>query len=364
MNDFDYVIVGSGLTGSTIARELADAGKKVIVLERRGQVGGNVHDYRHASGIVIHQYGPHYFRTNDDDLWSFVNRFSEFYPYRPVLKSFVDGTYENWPIVSSYIKKTVGENWKPSFSGTPRNFEEAALALMPRVIYEKFVKGYTEKQWGTLATSLNASLIKRFDVRMDDEVALMRHRHQGIPVLGYTKFVDSMLSKIPVVINFDYLENRSTFNARVKVVYTGQIDAFFNYQLGRLKYRGQKRETEFIDDIDWLQPVGQVNNPDPLMGSHIRSIEWKHLMPTGVATNIKGTVVTREIPFTPEDQDCCEYPFPDSENDQLYKAYRDLAQATPNLTICGRLGDYKYYDMDQAIARARMIARRELAGLQ
>lgn len=364
VTDFDYVIVGSGLTGATIARELVDAGKRVVVLEKRGEVGGNIHDYKHFSGVVVHQYGPHYFRTNDDDLWSFVNRFGDFYSYRPVLKSLVDGRYENWPILSSYIKKTIGEDWKPNFVGAPGNFEEAALALMPKAIYEKFVKGYTEKQWGVEATSLNASLIKRFDVRLDNEATLMRHRHQGIPVLGYTKLIQTMLSGIPVVINFDYLKERNVFSARFKVVYTGQIDAYFSYQFGKLKYRGQNRETNFFPDSDWVQPVGQVNNPDPHLGPHIRSIEWKHIMMPTLAERIRGTVVTKEVPVTPTDSDNCEYPFPDRENDNLYSSYRELADNTPKLLVCGRLGEYKYYDMDQAIARARLMARRELSGMK
>ena len=168
--EFDFIIVGSGLTGSTIARLLNDYGFKVLILERRDHIGGNVYDYLHPSGVRIHKYGPHYFRTSSNKIWSFVNRFAEFYKYEAVLKSFVDEKYENWPVAESYIREKIGLNWKPEFKGTPKNFEEASLAIMPRLIYEKFVKGYTEKQWGVPAKTLSANLVKRFDIREDDDL--------------------------------------------------------------------------------------------------------------------------------------------------------------------------------------------------
>ena len=149
----DYLIIGSGLTGATIARVLSDAGREAVVLERRSHAGGNVHDHSHPSGIRIHTYGPHYFRTASEPLWDFVNRFASFYPYEASLKTWVDGHYENWPIASSYIRRTVGEDWMPEHSGAAADFEEASLSLMPRLIYEKFVKSYSEKQWGVPASS-------------------------------------------------------------------------------------------------------------------------------------------------------------------------------------------------------------------
>ena len=151
MNE-DYLIVGSGLTGAVISRILTDAGKRVLVLDRRSHLGGNVHDHFHPSGIRIHTYGPHYFRTNDDELWQFVNRFATFYKYEAALKSWVDGKYENWPIAASYIRRVIGEKWEPEFKGQAANFEEASLGMMPRLVYEKFVKGYNEKQWGVPAS--------------------------------------------------------------------------------------------------------------------------------------------------------------------------------------------------------------------
>ncbi|MEN6543990.1 FAD-dependent oxidoreductase [Parvibaculum sp.] len=354
----DYVVVGAGLTGAVIARALRDAGRSVVVLDRRAHVAGNVHDHVHPSGISIHTYGPHYFRTNDDDLWKFVNRFATFYKYEPAIKSLVDGRHENWPIAGSYINRTVGKDWRPEFIGTPANFEEAALSLMPQLVYEKFVKGYTEKQWGVPATALSAGLVKRFDVREDDEPRLMRHVHQGIPVEGYTRMVEAMLEGIPVHLKTDYLQQRDAFKPRIGLVYTGSIDEFFDFDMGRLAYRGQRRVHEYFPESEAIQPCGQVNNPDPSEGAHIRTLEWKHMMEPDVAGNIRGTVLTREIPFTPDNPADYEYPFPDQANSDLYARYRARAAALTDVLICGRLGEYRYYDMDQAIARARLLARR------
>lgn len=357
---FNYVVVGSGLTGAVIARELHDHGESVIVLDRRTHLGGNVHDYVHSSGINVHTYGPHYFRTNDDDLWGFVNRFSEFYKYEPQLKSFVDGRYENWPIAGSYINEKIGAQWVPDFQGKPINFEEASLSIMPRLVYEKFVKGYSEKQWGVPATQLSASLAKRFDVRLDDEPRLMRHKYQGIPKLGYSNFMTQILKGIPVVLNFDYLKNKQVFVPNKKLIFTGPIDEFYNFDMGKLKYRGQKRVSRYISDVSYAQPCGQINNPSSSNGSHIRTLEWKHMMPAEFASKIQGTLLTDEITFTPEDPNEYEYPFPDDENAKLYSIYRGRADADEKLLICGRLGEYRYFDMDQAIARARYLTRKFL----
>lgn len=356
----DFLIVGSGLTGAVIARQLVDAGREVLVVERRSHLGGNVHDYYHPSGIRIHTYGPHYFRTNDEELWAFVNRFARFYKYEATLKSWVDGCYENWPIAGSYIRRAVGEKWASEFVGHPTNFEEASLAMMPRLVYDKFVKGYTEKQWGVPARTLSAGLAKRFDVREDDEPRLMRHKYQGIPENGYADLMARMLEGIPIILNCDYLKHRRLFQARQVVVFTGPIDEYFNFDLGKLKYRGQLREHEYLPEVDFVQPCGQVNNPDAANGPHIRTLEWKHMLPHCFAERIRGTVITRETTITPTDPNNYEYPFPDEANKRLYHAYKERARALPNLLICGRLGEYCYYDMDQAIARALLLAKRIL----
>jgi UDP-galactopyranose mutase len=356
----DYIIVGSGLTGGTIARMLMDAGRDVVVLERRAHLGGNVHDHKHPSGVRIHTYGPHYFRTGSDEIWDFVNRFAEFYKFEAVVKSYVDGQIENWPIAGSYIARVIGKDWKPSFTGKAANFEEASLSMMPELVYRKFVKGYSEKQWGVKASDLSSDLAKRFDVREDDEPRLMRHKYQGIPREGYAEFTKNILTGIPVVLGFDYLKHKELITAKKLLIFTGPIDEFFGYDLGRLRYRGQRREHSYIPDRDLVQPCGQVNNPDPENGPYIRTLEWKHMMPPEEISHIKGTVLTREYTYSPEDPNHQEYPFPDEENQQLYKRYRARAEATPGVMVCGRLGEYRYYDMDQAIGRAMMLARQLL----
>jgi UDP-galactopyranose mutase len=365
----DYLIVGSGLTGSVIARALADAGRDVLMVERRDHVGGNVHDHKHASGIRIHTYGPHYFRTNSDRIWDFVTRFAKFYKYEASLKTLVDGQYENWPIAASYIAKHVGKDWKPEFTGTPTNFEEAALSLMPRKVYEKFIKEYNEKQWGVPAHTLSADLCKRFDVRADDEPRLKPDcKHQGIPLLGYAHLTQKMVAGIPVKLGFDYLKRRDEVKADKLTVFTGPIDAYFGYELGKLKYRGQKREHRYEESAPggFAQPCGQVNTPMHDQGPAIRTLEWKHMMPppevSPDAHAITGTVLTTETPYTPTEIGGYEYPFPDAPNAELYQRYRAKADNLPGVLICGRLGEYRYFDMDQAIGRAMLLAERILRG--
>lgn len=360
MKTTQFLIVGSGLTGATIARQLSDEGFSVLVVDRRAHWGGNVHDHTHESGILVHTYGPHYFRTSSERIWGFVNRFSKFYSYEATLKTLVDGKLESWPIQKQYIESTVGSNWTPSFSGTPQNFEEASLSMMPRIIYDKFVREYTEKQWGVDPRGLAVSLAKRFDVRTDGDERLMRHKYQGIPELGYTGFIQRMLEGIPVILNFDYLKNRSLLSATIKTIYTGPIDEFFNFEYGKLQYRGQKRESLFISGIGYKQPCGQINNPNYDGGRHIRTLEWKHMMKRPYGDAISGTLLTTETPYSPENPDAYEYPFPDQSNMSLFAKYEERAKSTPDILICGRLGDYRYYDMDQAIARAMVLGERLL----
>jgi UDP-galactopyranose mutase len=356
----DHVIVGSGLTGAVIARLLTDAGRSVVVVDRRNHRGGNVHDHMHASGILIHAYGPHYFRTNCDDIWSFVTRFSPFDPYEVCIKSLVDAQHENWPIAASYIRRAVGVGWRPDFQGTPSNSEEASLAVMPRLVYEKFVKGCSEKQWGVPARELSAELARRFDVREDDEPRLCRHRYQGIPALGYAGLMRNMLDGIPVVLDCDYLQHRGALPFRRSLIFTGPIDEFYGFDLGRLRYRGQNREHTYRSDVEFVQPCGQVNFPDPTSGTHIRQLEWKHMMPADSVRRIRGMVLTQETTIDPAPPNDYEYPFTDHANAELYARYRRRADANPKLLVCGRLGEYKYYDMDQAIARAMVLAQRIL----
>jgi UDP-galactopyranose mutase len=356
----DFLIVGSGLTGATIARTLADSGCEVLVLERRNHIGGNVHDHVHPSGVRVHTYGPHYFRTNSEEIWEFVHRFSDFFPYEAVVKSLVDGRLEHWPVTAEYIRREVG-SWQPTPPDrVPSNFDEACLAMMPRPVYEKFVKGYTEKQWGTPASGLSPRLASRFEVRVDNEPRFSRHRYQGIPRGGYAEFTRRLLEGIPVLLNCDFLATRESFQARKLLIFTGAIDEFFSHDLGRLDYRAQRREHLYLQERDAFQPCGQVNNPSPELGAYIRTLEWKHMMPPDQSAGIAGTVITREYPYTPQDSDHYEYPFPDERNQTLYEAYRSRVAGHPRLMICGRLGEYRYFDMDQAIGRALRIGQKIL----
>jgi UDP-galactopyranose mutase len=352
----DFTIVGSGLTGATIARTLHDLGHRVLVLERREHLGGNAFDRSHASGIRMHVYGPHYFRTSSERIWKYVNRFADFFRYEAVLMSWVGGRFEHWPVQSEYISRVVGNDWKPAFTGTPRNFEEASLAMMPASVYEAFVAGYTEKQWGVPCTALSPGLAGRFEVRQDGDARLKKSTWQGIPKDGYAAFMTRMLAGIPVLLNVDYLRDRAAFKARIKTVFTGPIDEFFDFELGRLAYRGQRREHEFLPRVDRVQPVAQVNYPARSAGSHVRVLEWKLMMEPPHGERLRGTLLTRETPFTPHDPRDYEYPFPDAENQKLYAAYAERARSLDDVLFCGRLGEYRYYDMDQAIGRALKLA--------
>lgn len=364
---FKIHIVGSGLTGATIARLLHDQGYAVTVFERRAQVGGNVHDFLHPSGIRVHSYGPHYFRTNSAAIWAYVQRFGAFFPYRAVVKSWIDGQYENWPISAAYLRRIGAEQYlfksrsfsKASLPAT--NFEEAALQLMPVEVYEKFVKNYTFKQWGVDPRELSADLVKRFEVHHDNDPHLSPgYRWQGIPVDGYARWMSNMLEGIKTHLGVDYLQHQRTLQPATYTVFTGAIDAFFGYDLGRLHYRGQQREHEYLPTVDYYQPCAQVNNPAIETGAHIRTLEWKHLMPVEQQASLRGTLLTRETPISPQDIDQYEYPFPDDTNQRLYQQYRQRAQKIPNLLICGRLGEYRYYDMDQAIGRAMMLVQKQI----
>lgn len=351
----DFVIVGSGLTGSTIARILADNNQDVVILDRKNHIAGNIYDYKHVSGAMIHKYGPHYFRCGSEKIWNFVNRFSEFYNWSAVLRSKVKDEYLNWPVQQSYIEQIAGTNWN-LFKGEPQNFEEACLAKMPRALYELFIKGYTEKQWGVKCVELDKELATRITINKSNVTTLTpNHKWNALPRNGYTEMMRNMIGDIRVELDFDYLKNRDKVVANKLLVFTGPVDEFFSYKYGKLKYRGQQRAVEHLPETGEYQPYIQVNYPnaeDP----RIRTIEWKHLMHEDDKKHVKGTLLTHETPFTPETPHQYEYPFPDKSNKTLYEKYKQDAEALENVLICGRLGEYRYYDMDQAIGRAMNFA--------
>lgn len=355
----DYVVVGAGLTGATIARFLADAGKEVLVLERRPQVGGNCHDQVHPFiGFRYHTYGPHSFRTNSKKVWDFVRKYSYFYKYELEVKTLVDGKLENWPVSLSYMVKHFKCNpgfpdYDADWHGEPKNFEDACLRMMPKKVYKKFVRGYNEKQWGAKAHKLSPSLAGRFEVREDDDPRLKKEKYQGLPEDGYTRMIENMLEDIPVVTGFDYLHHRQKISHKL-LFYTGPIDEFYDFKFGRLRYRAQRRAHSFYPQKKFVQPSAVINNPDPKV-AHIRTIEWKHFLPEYHRQRlINGTFITSETPYTPQSPDCYEYPFPDENNLRLYEKYADTASTIDytDIIFCGRLGLYKYLDMDKAIESA------------
>lgn len=351
----DFVIVGAGLTGSTIARILTDHDQNVILLDRKNHLAGNVFDYRHESGAMIHKYGPHYFRCGSEKIWSFLNRFTEFYDWSAKLLSKVNGEYLNWPVNQDYIEKIAGKNWEV-FKGEPANFEEACLAKMPGQLYELFIKGYTEKQWGVKATELDKELAVRITINKSNVNSLTpHHKWNALPRNGYTEMVKNMIGEIPLELEYDYLQHKEKVAANKMLIFTGPIDEFFGYKYGKLKYRGQNRRIEHLENIEQHQPSIQVNYPNP-EDPRIRTIEWKHLMHADEKNKVKGTLLTHETPFTPENSVNFEYPFPDKINKHLYEQYKAEADNLNNVLICGRLGEYRYYDMDQAIGRAMKLA--------
>jgi len=348
------------LTGATIARLAREAGHSVTVVERRKAVGGNVRDERHSSGVVFHPFGPHFFRTSSERIWRFVTGITPFRPFAAEVMTMVDGAPEHWPVTREYLDRRLGVGWTAPFTGNPANFEEACLAMMPRLVYEKFVRGYTEKQWGAPAASLDAALAGRFEVRMTGDRRLKTSTNQGLPSIGYSAFMEALLGDIEILRGVDYLQHRPALASRRLTVFTGPIDEFFGFDLGRLQYRAQRREHIWFEKIDCRHATVATNFPDPAAGAFIREIEWKHMMPADEARTIPGSLITREYPTSPNDPDQFEYPFPSAANHALFDRYAERAQALPDMLFCGRLGEYRYYDMDQAIGRAMTLFERRV----
>lgn len=355
----DYLVVGSGLTGAAIARLLVDSGHRVRVLDRREYVGDMLADRMHESGIRIGLHGAHYFRTDSEAVWEFAGRFGEFHPYRALVRTQVNNRLENWPVAAGYIRQHVGKGWKPEFTGIAMNFEEASLSMMPRVIYERFIKGYTERQWGAEAATLSSQLAGRFEVRMDDDPYLTpQTKYQGMPTQGFTAWIERMLEGTTLELNYHYLADRRAIRPRNLTIYTGPIDEYFNFSLGRLAYRGQQRKTMHLEDVRRVQPCGQVNYPDAMDGPKIRSIEWKHMMRRDHAGNTRGTILTQETPCSPTNPMEFESPVPDEANEDLFLDYQRLAQQEAGVLFCGPLGEYRYMELDQEISRAMTLARK------
>ena len=360
---YDYLIVGAGLYGAVAAQELKKAGKTVLVIDRRGNVGGNVYTEK-ICGINVHKYGVHIFHTNNKQVWEYVNRFAEFNRftnspvanYKGELYSLPFNMYtfnRMWGVTTPAEAKAKIDEQRQEIKGEPDNLEEQAISLVGRDIYEKLIKGYTEKQWGRDCKDLPAFIIKRLPVRLTYDNNYFNAMYQGIPVGGYTKMVANMLDGIDTELNVDYLEHRKEYDAKAdKVIYTGAIDAFFGYELGYLEYRSVRFENETLD-IPNYQGNAAVNYTDrETPWTRIIEHKWFEFGKDEDGNDIPQTVISREYSSEWKPGDEPYYPVNDDRNAELYKRYRELAANESKVIFGGRLGEYKYYDMDQVIASA------------
>ena len=358
MSAYDYLIVGAGLYGAVCAREAVNAGKKVLVIDKRPNIAGNVYT-EEIEGINVHVYGAHIFHTNNKTVWDYVNRFAEFNRftnspvanYKGELYSLPFNMYtfnKMWGVVTPEEAEAKIEEQKRQAGITePKNLEEQAISLVGTDIYEKLIKGYTEKQWGRDCRDLPAFIIKRLPVRLTFDNNYFNALYQGIPMGGYTKMVANMLEGIEVRLNTDYLANKAELDALAdKVIYTGPIDAYFGYRLGNLQYRSVRFETEVLDKPNF-QGNAAVNYTDRET-PFTRIIEHKWFE---FGTQPK-TVISREYSSEWKPGDEPYYPVNDERNGALYQQYKRLADAEEKVIFGGRLGEYKYYDMDAVIAAA------------
>ncbi len=360
---YDYLIVGAGLYGSVCARELADAGKTVLVIDRRAQVAGNVYT-ENVEGIQVHKYGAHIFHTNNKEVWEYVNRFSVFNRftnspvanYRGEIYSLPFNMYtfnKMWGVVTPEEAAAKIAEQRKEITGEPRNLEEQAISLVGRDIYEKLIKGYTEKQWGRDCRDLPAFIIKRLPVRLTYDNNYFNALYQGIPAGGYTKMVEHMLDGIEVRLGEDYLERKADWDSLAEtVIYTGPVDAYFDYCLGNLEYRSVRFETELLDKPNF-QGNAAVNYTDrETPWTRIIEHKWFEFGKDENGNDLPKTVISREYSSEWKPGDEPYYPVNDEKNSRLYAEYRAMAEAEPGVIFGGRLGEYKYYDMDQVIAAA------------
>ena len=364
MKQYDYLVVGAGLYGAVFAHEAKKAGKKVLVIDRRDQIAGNVYT-KDVKGIHVHQYGAHIFHTNNQTVWNYVQQFATFnrFTNSPVanyhgeLYSLPFNMYtfnKMWGVVTpqeAYEK--IEEQKKAAGIKEPKNLEEQAISLVGTDIYQKLIKGYTEKQWGRDCKDLPAFIIKRLPVRFTFDNNYFNALYQGIPMGGYTKMVANMLDGIEVRLHEDYLKSKEQFDALADtVIYTGPIDAYFNYSLGTLQYRSVRFETELLDTPNF-QGNAAVNYTDrETPWTRIIEHKWFEFGKDDEGRDIPCTVISREYSSEWKPGDEPYYPVNDARNSELYQKYRELADQENNIVFGGRLGEYKYYDMDAVIASA------------
>ena len=381
----DYLVVGAGLYGAVFAHEARKAGKSVMVIDRRPNIAGNVYT-EEVEGIHVHKYGAHIFHTNDTEVWNYVQQFATFnrFTNSPVanyhgeLYSLPFNMYtfnRMWGVVTpeeaaakideqkrDYIARKQAERGLAADSPfEPQNLEEQAISLIGVDIYEKLIKGYTEKQWGRPCTELPSFIIKRLPVRLTFDNNYFNALYQGIPVGGYTQMVANMLDGIEVELGVDYLAEKAKYDALAeKVVYTGAIDAYFGYQLGTLEYRSVRFETELLDQPNF-QGNAAVNYTDrETPWTRIIEHKWFEFGKDAEGRDLPKTVISREFSSEWKPGDEPYYPVNDEKNGALYQAYKKLADSETRVIFGGRLGEYKYYDMDKVIASALEMSRREL----
>ena len=358
--EYDYLIVGCGLFGSTFARLATDSGRSCLVIDRREHIAGNC--YTHDSGgIHVHRYGPHIFHTSNTWVWQFVHRFAEFNNFvlspkgvwKDKLYSLpfnMNTFHEMWDIKTPDAAKHIIEYQR--YKGKVTNLEEQALSLVGKDIYERLIKGYTEKQWGRKATELPAFIIRRLPLRFTYDNNYFNDRYQGIPIGGYTQIFEKMLEGSDVELGVDYFDNKKYFDGLVnKVIYTGPIDKFFNYEHGQLEYRSLDWETQVLP-IDNFQGVPVVNYTDPET-KYTRILEHKWFDYQGQ----KDTIISHEYPVDYNGTNEPYYPIRDDKNTEVYEKYKQMTESLPNYYFGGRLATYVYYDMHQIIAQALNLVK-------
>lgn len=360
---YDYLIVGAGLFGSVFAREMSDARKKCIVIDKRDHIAGNVYS-KEVDGINVHVYGPHIFHTDKEHVWKYLNRFASFnhFRYEPLanykgelynLPFNMNTFHQMWGIITPDEAQEIIAKQAAEVSWEPTNLEEQAIKLVGRDIYEKLIKEYTEKQWGRDCKDLPAQIIRRLPVRMRFDNNYFNHPYQGIPVGGYTQMVAKMLDGIEVVLNTEY--KQSSIEAKT-IVYTGPIDAYYEYRYGALEYRSLRFEHETLSTPNYQGCAGMNFTSHDV--PYTRIVEHKHFEFLDDA--VPKTVITKEYSQKWEPGDEPYYPVNDSKNQALYEKYTELARREKNVIFGGRLGEYKYYDMDMVVDRALNLAKEEL----
>lgn len=367
---YDYLIVGAGLYGSVFAHEVKARGKSVLVIDKRKHIAGNVYTEK-VEGINFHKYGAHIFHTNNTEVWNYLQQFTTFNRftnspvanYKGDLYSMPFNMYtfnKMWGVVTPEEAAAKIEEQRKEITVEPQNLEEQAISLVGRDIYEKLVKGYTEKQWGRDCKDLPAFIIKRLPVRLTFDNNYFNALYQGIPVGGYTQMVANMLDGIEVQLGVDYLEHKEELDALAKkVVYTGPIDAYFSYKLGYLEYRSVRFENELLD-MPNFQGNAAVNYTDrETPWTRIIEHKWFEFGKDEQGNDLPKTIISREYSSEWKPGDEPYYPVNDEKNGKLYAEYKALAEQESKVIFGGRLGEYKYYDMDQVVAVALGRARTE-----